>query len=335
MSREHAVTPRSDEAAVRRASRRVAVQFGLAVVIVAVLGLAGAFVFVLRRVPDQLRVFPFRDLSMTLGARDFLLAGIAGATIAVVVAAAMALILTRRAVRPLAEALRLQRDFVADASHELRTPLAVLDMRVQLLERENGIPEDAREELAELRRDADRLNAVIADLLEAADLSAVAASADQQTDAVQAARAAAEEMRAIAADRSVTIRVAGSGSLWVQVPAERLRRCLVILLDNAIRHSPAGSQIDVTVGFRRRQVRITVIDHGSGIAGIDPSRIFDRFAHSRPRENADAAGHGIGLALVKDAAVRYGGSVRLVRTSAAGTELELRFPRIAARSVTP
>ncbi|MGN6126112.1 MAG: sensor histidine kinase [Humibacter sp.] len=324
LSRARVVSSQSDEEIVRRASLRVALQFALAVVIVAVVGLIGAILFVLHQVPQQL-LFPLRDLSMTLGARDFLLAGIAGGAIAVVVAAAMALVLTRRAVRPLAEALRLQRDFVTDASHELRTPLAVLDMRIELLERETDMPEPVAEELHALRHDAERLNNVITDLLEAAALQ----TASQPGDAIDAGLAvgdAVDEITVLAAERSIEIEYDYAGPFPVGIPAERLRRCVVILLDNAVRHSEPGSRVLVEIAAVRRRVRIRVVDHGTGISGIDPSRIFDRFAHSRPARESDEVGRGIGLALVKDTANRYGGAVKLVSTSPEGSEFTLSFP---------
>ncbi|GAB3395797.1 hypothetical protein GCM10027568_28500 [Humibacter soli] len=325
MSRARVVSSQTDEEIVRRASVRVALQFALAVVIVAAVGLVGAILFVLRQVPQQLQVFPFRDLSMTLGARDFLLAGIAGGAIAVVVAAAMALVLTRRAVRPLAEALRLQRDFVTDASHELRTPLAVLDMRIELLERETNTPEPVAEELQALKHDAERLNNVISDLLEAAALQN-AAQPENAIDAGLAVADAVDEVNMLAAERSIEIEYDYAGPFSVGIPAERLRRCVVILLDNAVRHSGPGSRVLVEIAVVRRRVRIRVVDHGTGIVGIDPLRIFDRFAHSRPARESDDVGRGIGLALVKDTANRYGGTVRLVSTSSEGSAFSLSFP---------
>jgi signal transduction histidine kinase len=110
----------------------------------------------------------------------------------------------------------------------------------------------------------------------------------------------------------------------VLVPAASIHRCLVSLLDNAMRFSPTGSTICVTVGSDRARADIRVIDSGSGITGIDPARVFDRFARG---DAAGSSGFGIGLALVKDTVERYGGSAAVESTGRAGTTILLRLPR--------
>jgi signal transduction histidine kinase len=104
----------------------------------------------------------------------------------------------------------------------------------------------------------------------------------------------------------------------------------VALLDNAVRFAPRGSVISVDVALAKKTVAVTVRDRGPGIHGIDPARIFDRFAHSGIDVDGGTAARsnfGIGLSLVRDIAVRYGGSVVVVDSSDAGTAFRLTFPR--------
>lgn len=232
----------------------------------------------------------------------------------------------RRAVAPLAESLRVQRNFVADASHELRTPLTVLSSRVQVLERRLGRGQPVDDVVAALRRDAVSMTEVLNDLL----LSAEGAEPpmDTTTTVEEAVRAAAATLEVLADEADVRIQVRSAASTAVAVPRVTLIRCVVALLDNAIHHSPPGSVVVLTEGVDGNRATIRISDAGPGIQGIGAERIFERF--SRSRETGQHRSFGLGLALVRDVAVRYRGSVSVEETSEAGTTMLLVFP--AARS---
>jgi signal transduction histidine kinase len=252
---------------------------------------------------------------------------------AVVFAGLVSWIIARRAVRPLGDALRLQREFVADASHELRTPLAVLDARIQVLERRlAGSPPPSAAEAAitvsELRSDSRALVDIVDDLLLAAG------GDDAEVEPVTAGPvivAAVDSLRILAGERDVRLSVDVDDVARVRIPTAGLRRCVVALVDNAVSHSPLGGAVAVTAVREGDRLRLEVVDEGSGIQGISPERVFDRFAHSTP---AAAEGptsparpsFGIGLALVREIAIRHGGRVRVLRTSAAGTTMALELP---------
>ncbi|QAY63217.1 HAMP domain-containing histidine kinase [Xylanimonas allomyrinae] len=248
---------------------------------------------------------------------------------AIVVAGVLSWLIARRAVRPLGDALRIQRTFVADASHELRTPLAALDARVQLLQLRTDPTTDVGRSVAELRTDSRTLVDLVNDLLLAAGEDTAEGSA-APTDAVATVTAAVESMRALAAPRGISILVEHDDAAAVAMPATSLRRCVTALVDNAVNHSNDGAQVVVSLTSRGSVVDLVVIDHGSGISGIDPSRVFDRFAHaeppSRPGTTGRRPGFGIGLALIRDLAVRNGGTVAVASTSAAGTTIVLTVP---------
>ena len=117
------------------------------------------------------------------------------------------------------------------------------------------------------------------------------------------------------------------------MPPASLRRAVLALVDNALGHVPGGSTITVSTQVRAGSVVLAVADQGPGITGIDPTRVFDRFARSEPVDGASRRTSGgsrpsvgIGLALVREIAVRSGGSVRVASTSATGTTLELVLP---------
>jgi len=234
----------------------------------------------------------------------------------------------RRAAEPLAEALQLQRNFVADASHELRTPLTALSARIQLLQRRHQRGQPIDDTLLDLRRDADAMTALLTDLLLTAE--GTNAAPDVPTVVTDAARHAIEAMTPLASDADVILDLRAEPSALVDVPRVTVTRVTIVLLDNAIQHAPAGSTVSLTVGRDGRAITLRVADRGGGIVGIDPERVFDRFARSG--ETGRRRGFGIGLALVKEVATRYGGDVTVESTSSEGTVFLLTLP--AARRAT-
>jgi signal transduction histidine kinase len=251
--------------------------------------------------------------------------------IGVIVLGVLAWWMARRSTRPLTEALQAQRAFVADASHELRTPLTALISRIQLAQHRVERGGDVAGALADLRRDAEVMNAVLTDLLLAAeaaggqpaDSGAVASVAAVARDAVTVI-----QPRADAAHVPVTIDVPDGTDAAADATA--LTRALIALLDNAVRHSEPGAPVAVIARTTAGRVEVRVADHGSGIAG-DPERLFERFARGpagaddAPHGTGDGhpestTGFGLGLALVRDTVTRFGGTVRVEHTSVAASD---------------
>ena len=315
-----------------RVSRAVGLQITVLSSVLVLAVLVAAFAFVFAHIAPSRLFGPGRSHETTIdvGGVDILVAGIVIGVIAVILAGTISWFATRRAVRPLGEALRIQRAFVADASHELRTPLAVLDARLQLVQRGLAPTDPSRETVVELRRDTKTLVEIVNDLLASAELGG---NRPEPTDTVAldpVVAHAVDAMQVIATERAVEITCETSPALATRMPAASLHRCIVALLDNALGFSPPGSTIHVSVSEARSYVRLSVRDHGPGITGIEISRIFDRFAHSV--DVVDGIGKtrtsfGIGLALVRDTVERFGGRVAVDHTSAAGTEISLLIPR--------
>ena len=326
MSRERDVDSRE----VRRASRTVGLQLTIASGALVVAAIGVAFFFVLDQLqPSELAEAPRPgEHKIYIDTVDAMLAFIIVGVLAVVVAGVLSMIVTRRAVRPLGEALRRQRDFVADASHELRTPLAVLDARLQVLQR--GLPpgDPSAATVAELRQDTRTLIDVVNDLLLAADPERERAAASEGPVALSGpVRRAVESLQVLAHEAGVEVRLVERDDVASDVPAMTLQRCATALLDNAVAHSPSGGIVTATIRRDGRTASLTVADQGPGIQGIDPARIFDRFARAEPAAaSRSRSGFGIGLALVREVAVRHGGEVAVTSTGSTGTALELRLP---------
>ncbi|WP_243077182.1 sensor histidine kinase KdpD [Microbacterium sp. SS28] len=235
---------------------------------------------------------------------------------------AVAWFAARRSVGPLAEALRLQRNFVADASHELRTPLTTLTSRVQLLQRRRQRGEPIDETIVQLRGDAAMMSDVLDDLLLAAEGGAAGAGASASVSA--AIGTAFEMLRPLADEAGVALAVDARQQAEVQLAPVTLVRLVVALVDNAVQHSPTGTTVAVTAGVENGMAEIRVSDRGAGISGIEPDAVFDRFARSS--ESGRRRSFGIGLSLVRDVAVRAGGSVVVESTSGEGATFLLRLP---------
>jgi signal transduction histidine kinase len=271
----------------------------------------------------------------------------AAGAVALVAAGALGAVTGRQTVRGLVTALRRQRQFVSDASHELRTPLAVVSTRAQLLRRHLEsveLDDDARRVLAS---DVDRLladSARLADVVE--DLLAASDPRTPETTSVDLRAVAADAVAGLAplgAERQVTLELDGLGDgssesstrpLEVRAGEPAVRRSLVALVDNAIRHSPAGGTVRVGCGVRAGSAVVTVSDAGPGIPADMRDQLFDRFS-SGDRRTDDASSsatrrrYGLGLALVADTMHRLGGEVA-VDTGPDGTTFTLTFPLTGA-----
>jgi two-component system, OmpR family, sensor kinase len=267
----------------------------------------------------------------------------AAGVVALLAAGALGVVTGRQTVRGLVGALGRQRQFVSDASHELRTPLAVLSTRAQLLRRHLDAATLADELRGVLVTDVDRLlvdSARLADVVE--DLLAASEPLTPATGSVDLRAVAADAVAGLAPlglDRNVTLELTGlnagppeqaSPPLAVRAGEPPVRRSLVALIDNAIRHSPENGNVRVGCGARGSSAVVTVSDAGPGIPGPLRDQLFDRFASGDRRADDGAASatrrrYGLGLALVADTMHRIGGEVT-VDTGPGGTTFTLTFP---------
>jgi signal transduction histidine kinase len=231
-----------------------------------------------------------------------------------------------------------RRAFVATASHELRTPLTSLDGMLELLDDDLRYPdpdmEDARALLDRARAQSRRLGRLAADLL---DLSRIDAQVELRSEPVELgelSRAVLAEFELGTEERGIRSSLEDrGGSVWAMGDPGSIARILRILLDNAVRISPAGSEIRVALR-RGPDVAISVCDQGPGVAEEEREAIFRRFR--RGRDTAGQAGFGLGLAIGRELAERMGGRLTLEDPEDdAGATFTLQLPGAAAADHDP
>ncbi len=319
VGRSGAVTLTSDdEKLIRRTARRIGVQVAVAsafaVAVVAVLALT-----LIHHHPGALPQAAGLPHVEPAGDRDVFVrnALLAAAGVGIVIAGLVGFAIARRAVRPLGQALSLQRRFVADAGHELRTPLTVLHTRAQLLARRIPAGDPARQMADQLLDDSRMLSEIVDELLLSATMSANP-GLGEEFDPAELLTDVANRMRVLADDSQVTLRSTADSSLLIRGSRPALRRALIALVDNAISHSMQGGTVRLAAAAQNNLVLLTVTDEGDGLAPGSSELVWTRFsrgsggdfAHSSSRPIGNRR-YGLGLALVREIATAHGGTVAL------------------------
>jgi signal transduction histidine kinase len=235
-----------------------------------------------------------------------------------------ALVPIRRSLIDQREALRRQREFAADASHELRTPLTVIRASVDDLGRHASEPvANVGSALTDIRDEVDHLTAMVDDLLLLARSDSGAVALERvPVDLGDVASTAAAALARPATERGVKVLVDPAPADLSGDPA-RLRQLVMILIDNAIRHSPSGGHVLVRVRTEGSDATLVVEDEGPGIRNEDLPRLFDRFYRAA---GAPGGGTGLGLAIAAWIAERHDGRIEAANRPERGARFTVRLP---------
>lgn len=224
----------------------------------------------------------------------------------------------------------VRRDFVANVSHELKTPITSIKGFVETLQDGALKNEDeARRFLDIMARQADRLNAIIEDLLQ---LSRIEEEADQQAIRIEnqelgpTLRSAMECCQHKADARQMAVELVCEPGLRARFNAPLLEQAVINLLDNAIKYSPPGSPVRIEAGLEGGETAIRVRDRGPGIPAEHQPRLFERFYRVDKARSRQMGGTGLGLAIVKHIAQAHGGSVSVESAPGQGSVFSLRLP---------
>ena len=221
----------------------------------------------------------------------------------------------------------MRRDFVANVSHELKTPLTSIAGYAETLASEASPGTQTERFVRPILSNARRMHRLVDDLL---DLSRIESGRWQPDPERVDVRGLADEAWAAFADRARERRIQFTTAVgnvrYVTADAEALRQVLTNLLDNALRHTPPGGRITVSLEPAPGGVTVSVADTGSGIAPEHLPRIFERFYRADPGRSREEGGTGLGLAIVKHLVEAHGGRVEAHSGLGKGTTIRMFFP---------
>jgi len=237
--------------------------------------------------------------------------------------------------RDITEVRRLERirmDFVANVSHELRTPLAGIAGAMETLEDDGLDPAERRRFHEIARRNADRMRALVSDLLDLSALEAEERVLPLEPLALdRVVRAVAASLGDLASRCQVTLTAEPppKGDLTVAAHPRRLEQALLNLTENAIKYTPAGGRVAMRILDRGPDLAVEVQDTGIGIPEAALPRIFERFYRVDPSRSRGVGGTGLGLAIVKHVARAHRGRIEVRSVEGAGSTFTLSLPRLS------
>ena len=229
------------------------------------------------------------------------------------------------------------RQFTADASHELRAPLALIYTAAEFSLRRERPREELVDALEKIVRESRHTTSLVDSLL-------LLARADSGEDGLQApvpinlsalCQDTADRAAELAAAKDISISTdLGSTSIVVEGDETALRRLLLILVDNAVRYTPAGGRVDVRLAVDGKAALIRISDTGIGIAAADLAHVFDRFWRADKVRSRSAGGTGLGLAIARWIVDRHGGTIVVSSQAGRGSTFTVTLP-LAPESSPP
>jgi len=247
--------------------------------------------------------------------------------IAIILGALASLLMATRSLRPISRAFQRQREFVADASHELRTPLTLIRTNVEAwLRRSSGQTRTYAQSIVE---EVEQLNRIVGDLttLALADARQLRLN-PKPIELNEVVKGLITQATPLADERGVQLRPDLNGGVRVDADVVRVRQLLLILIDNALLHTPSGGQVSVGVARQNGRAQVTVTDTGEGIPTGDLPHIFERFYRADKARTRENGGSGLGLAIAKWIVDAHKGDIAVTSAEGRGTEVAISLPAI-------
>jgi len=217
----------------------------------------------------------------------------------------------------------IQADFLRGVTHDLQTPLTSIGALATELRADAAVPGSARADLDTIAHQADRLRRMVSQLLVASRIEAGVFTAQTEVFAVQPI--VERTWSALRADRPFELEVSGSPHLAVADP-DRLEQVLWAVMENAVKYSPAGSPIHVSIDSGAGGVTLTVRDRGVGMDAETRERAFDQFYRSAGARRMAPDGSGVGLYAARGLMQAMGGTIQVEGELGSGTSVTIRVP---------
>ncbi|AEI10908.1 sensor histidine kinase [Cellulomonas gilvus] len=228
----------------------------------------------------------------------------------------------------------IRRDFVVNVSHELKTPVGALSLLAETVQEAADDPEAVRRFAARMQSEAQRLSALVHEIIELSRLQVAGAlgpGAMVDVDAVVAE--AVDRARTTAAAKHVRISVGGDTGVQLFGNHDLLVTAVRNLLDNAVAYSGEAAHVGVGVRARGDLVELAVVDEGIGISAAEQERVFERFYRVDPARSRATGGTGLGLSIVKHVAADHGGEVTVWSQPGRGSTFTMRLPRVPSAAL--
>ena len=227
------------------------------------------------------------------------------------------------------ESVQRMSQFTADASHELRAPVALIRTTAELAIQSERSGAEARDDMLTILTEAERVSRLIDSLLLLARADAGEDGLQRElTDLPAILRQAVEQCRAPAAEKNIQLdSLPGDQSIAVIGDAEAMRRLFFILIDNAVKYTPDGGQIDVRLEMTGERAIVSVTDTGIGIADTELPYIFDRFWRADKVRSRGMGGAGLGLSIARWISEQHQWEIKTGAGPGGGSQFTVTIPR--------
>ena len=216
--------------------------------------------------------------------------------------------------------------FTADAAHELRTPLTALRGGIEVALRAERSPDEYRRVLASSIEEVDQLIRLAEDLLLLSRSTVGLSAARQPVDLEPLCLEALELGVRLAKGKGVNVSMGATAPVVVQGDAGALRRALLNLVDNAVKYTPAGGSVVISLERAGQSVALVVEDSGIGIDPADARRIFEPFVRLDAGRSRDTGGSGLGLAIARSIVLAHGGTLEVQSRPDGGSRFTIALP---------
>lgn len=226
---------------------------------------------------------------------------------------------------------RSRREFVANASHELRTPLTTIKMVLETLAGDNNITSNelTKSFLEMAETESTRMEALIKNLLTLSQLDSKTMNFQVKTISITESVAAITKTLGYTAEKKgQTLTFDGTfDDLYINGDKIRVEQTIINIVSNAIKYTPDGGEIHISLASVGKNVEVSVSDNGIGIPAEDLPRLFERFYRVEKARNSDKGGTGLGLAIAREIAIAHGGDITVESEVGKGTTFKIIFPK--------